>query len=385
MFKPSDRTKDLKQSSIRAASVQCNAVGGINLGQGVCDMPTPTTIKEAAYAAIAGDKSLYSPCEGVLELRAAIAEKIKKFNKIKINSVDEVLVTHGSTGAFICAITTLFNPGDEVILFEPFYGYHKNILDLHNIKVKAVALDPVDFSFDLADIKKAITPNTKAIVICTPCNPCGKVFSKEELLEIGKLAVQHNLYVITDEIYEYITYPGFQHISFASLEDFKERTITISGLSKTYNMTGWRLGYVSAPAEIITKMALVQDLIYVCPATPLQHAAIAAFAMDDSYFQKMRESYLVKRDHTVNSLREIGFQLTVPEGAYYIMLDFSKLGFADDEQAAKIILEKAKVALVAGRAFYVDPSKGKNILRVCYALHEDKINLAMAQLKAVKF
>jgi len=150
-------------------------------------------------------------------------------------------------------------------------------------------------------------------------------------------------------------------------------------------MTGWRLGYASGPAEVIAKMALVQDLVYVCPATPLQHAAVAAFTIDNSYFQKMRESYLVKRDHTVNSLREIGFKLTVPEGAYYIMIDFSQLGFVDDEQAAKIVLEKAKVALVPGRAFYVDPKQGKNILRVCYALNEDKINLAMAQLKAAKF
>lgn len=385
MFKSSERTKNLKQSGIRAASVQCNAIGGINLGQGVCDIPTPDLIKQRAYKSIETNKNLYSPCEGILELREAIAHKLADYNKITVDSRTEVMVTHGSTGAFVSAITTLFNPGDEVILFEPFYGYHKNILNLHGMNVQTVPINLQDFSFDPADIEKVINSHTRGIVICTPCNPCGKVFSKEELITIGKIAEKHNLYVITDEIYEYITYPGFEHISPASLPDFKHRTITISGFSKTYNMTGWRLGYAAGPTEIISKMALVQDLIYVCPATPLQHGAVAAFDLDKSYCQNLKHTYLSKRDHVVTALREIGFKFTVPQGAYYILLDFSALGFKDDEQAAKIILEKAKVALVPGRAFYVDPAKGKNIVRVCYALDEPEIVQAMKQLKAANF
>jgi len=384
MLKPSEKTKDLKQSGIRAASIECAKIGGINLGQGVCDLPIPENIKREAAAAIEANKSLYSPCEGILELRQKIANKLAGFNNIKADPVTQILVTHGSTGAFVSAVNTLFNPGDEVILFEPFYGYHKNILALTNVNVSTVPLHPKDFSFDVKDIKKVITARTKGIIICTPCNPCGKVFSKEELLTIGKIAQEHNLYVITDEIYEYITYPGFEHISFASLENFAERTITISGFSKTYNMTGWRLGYVAGPADIIAKMALVQDLIYVCPVTPLQHAVIAAFDIADDYYQKMRDKYLVKRDLVVKTLRDIGCELAVPQGAYYIMADVSQLGFADDEQAASTILAKAKVATVPGRAFYADPAKGKNIIRLCYALEEDKIALAMQQLKAAK-
>jgi aminotransferase len=385
VFNSSEKTKDLKQSGIRAASVECAKIGGINLGQGVCDLPVADLIKQAAYEAIETNKSLYSPCEGILELRQKISHKLVNFNHIKADPINNILVTHGSTGAFVCAVNTLFNPGDEVIFFEPFYGYHKNILALNNINIATVPLHFSDFSFDINDVKKAITSRTKGIVICTPCNPNGKVFSQAELLAVGKLAEQNNLYVITDEIYEYITYPGHEHISFASLENFAERTITISGFSKTYNMTGWRLGYAAGPAAIIAKMALVQDLLYVCPATPLQHAVLAAFELADNYYQLMREKYLAKRDLVVNTLRELGCELAVPQGAYYILADVKKLDFNDDEHAAATILAKAKVATVPGRSFYLNPQQGNHIIRICYALEEEKIALAMHQLQLAEF
>lgn len=268
MLKTSQVSETLRQSGIRAASTECEKIGGINLGQGICDLPTPEVIKQAAIRAIEHEKNVYSACEGVFNLRQAIAHKIQTFNKIPVQAETEVLVTHGSTGAFICATMSLFNPGDEVILFEPFYGYHKNILELYQVQVKAVPINLDDLSVQMEDLEQAITPKTRAIIICTPCNPCGKVFSEQELLAIGEIAEHYDLAVITDEIYEYITYPGYKHVSFARLKNFKERTITISGCSKTYNMTGWRLGYASGPAHVIAKMALVQDLVYVCPATP---------------------------------------------------------------------------------------------------------------------
>jgi aminotransferase len=385
MLKISEKTKDLKQSCIRAASVRCVASGGINLGQGICDMPIPDAIKQAAYKAIEENKSIYSPCEGIMSLREAVAKKIKQFNKINVDPATEVIITHGSTGAFVSTILTVFNPGDEVILFEPFYGYHKNILQLHGMQVKTVPINLDDFSIDINQLEQAIGKNTRGIVICTPNNPSGKIFTKDELLAIGRLAEKHDLCVITDEIYEYIVYPGYQHVSFASLENFKERTITISGFSKTYNMTGWRLGYVSGPAHIIEKIALVQDLVYVCPTTPLQYALLAAFDFDDMYYQDMAEKYLSKRDSTVKALRDIGFKVTVPQGAYYLMCDFSALGFEDDIVAANALMEKANVATVIGRSFYLNPEHGKNILRVCYALDEEKVARAMEQLKAAKF
>lgn len=383
MLKISEKTKDLQQSGIRNASTRCNQIGGINLGQGVCDLPIVGPLKQSAIAAINEDKNIYSPCEGIYELREAIAKKLDSFNHIKADPASEIVVTHGSTGAFICAVMTLFNPGDEVILFEPFYGYHKNILKLNNVDVKTVPINLKDLTFDLADLSKVISAKTKGIVICTPCNPCGKVFSRSELQAIGEIAEKHNLAVITDEIYEYITYPGHEHISPASLPILKPRTITISGFSKTYNMTGWRLGYAAGPAHIISKMALVQDLLYVCPSTPLQHAVISAFDLPESYYQDLREAYFHKGKFVIESLENLGFKPTVPQGAYYLMADFSGLNYVDDEEAAQAILNKAKVATVPGRSFYQDAKRGARYIRICYAINEHKINQAMGQLKSV--
>lgn len=377
----SDRTRYLKQSGIRAASTRCAAIGGINLGQGVCDLPVVDPIKTAAYEAILADKSQYSACEGVLALRRALAHKLATFNHLPTDPETELLVTHGSTGAFVCAVNTLFNPGDEVILFEPFYGYHKNILELYGIVVRTVPLNLQDFSFDPQDLSRVLTPRTKGIVVCTPNNPTGKVYSREELQLIGEFCREHSLFAITDEIYEYITYPGFEHVSLASMEDFRTHTVTISGFSKTYNMTGWRLGYATAPAAVIAKMALVQDLLYVCPATPLQHAVMAALALDETYYENMREQYLIKRDHVVAALSRHGFRVTVPQGAYYLLADLRDMGYGEDIEMVDFLLNEARVATVPGRAFYNNGTLGSSVIRVCYALRQEKIDQALRQIE----
>jgi aminotransferase len=382
MLKTSRRSDNLQQSGIRSASVQCAAMKGINLGQGVCDMPVPDPIKKQAHWAIDTNKSLYSSSEGLSDLRIAIANKCSLYNGFSVDPSSEVVVTHGATGAFVCATMALFNSGDEVILFEPFYGYHKNILELYDITVKTIPIQLNDLSIDFDALKKIITPKTKGIVICTPNNPTGKVFTKAELLNIGALAEYYDLVIISDEIYEYITYPEHQHVSLASLaENYRARTITISGFSKTYNMTGWRLGYASGPTQLIQKIALIQDLLYICPVTPLQHALLAAFTLEPSYYREMNLHYLFKRDLVIQQLSQLGFKTIIPQGAYYILADFSELGFSDDEQAAHSILNRAKVATVPGRAFFIRPEQGKHLLRICYALHEDKIQLAMQALK----
>lgn len=372
----------LKQSGIRKASARCSEINGINLGQGVCDIPTDDVIKSAAVNAIVENKNLYAPHEGIWELRQTLAQKIKQFNQVDVNPQTEILVSHGSTGSYVSAAKTLFNPGDEVILLEPFYGYHKYILELLGITVTSTRAEQDDYQVDFAKIESIITSKTRGIVLCTPCNPSGKVFTKDELIKMGELAKKHNLYIITDEIYEYITYPGHEHISIASLNDYRDRTITISGFSKTYNVTGWRLGYSYGPAEIIQKMALVHDLLYICPPTPLQHAMIAALHMDQSYIDDMRASFLNKRNLIVKSLREMGFKMRVPQGSYYLMVDFSELNLADnDEDAASLLLEQAKVATVPARSFYHDPEMGKYQLRLCFALSEDKINMAVENIR----
>ncbi len=382
IFQPSDRTVGLKQSGIRSASQRCQQISGINLGQGVCDIPIMPVIKEAAAASINNDKSLYSACEGIYPLREKIAEKMLAFNNLKVDPATQVMVSHGATGAYVSAVNTLFNPGDEVILFEPFYGYHKDLLELFGCTIKTVPINMTDFSFSMDDVRAAISNKTKAIVVCTPNNPTGKIFSREELLAIGEVAIDNDLYILTDEMYEYITYPGYEHVSLASLsDDLFARTITISGFSKTYNMTGWRLGYAVGPAAIIEKMALVQDLIYVCPSTPLQYASLAAYTLADDYYTAMRDEYLKKRDLTVQVLEKLGFNVTCPQGAYYIMANFANLPFADDETATNFLLEKAKVATVTGRSFFQNPVDGKQFLRICYALDESKVSQALTQLE----
>ena len=377
----SERSAGLQQSSIRSASARCNAINGINLGQGVCDIPTHEVIKLAATEAIHTNKNLYAPHEGLFELRTALANKIQTLNRVSVDPIREILITHGSTGAYVSAIKT-FNPGDEVILLEPFYGYHKYILELLGMKIVTVKTTLENYSIDFDQLDRVITKKTRGIVLCTPCNPSGKVFKKDELIQFGEFAKQHDLFIITDEIYEYITYPGHEHISMASLEDYWDRTVTISGFSKTYNVTGWRLGYAYAPENIIAKMALVHDLLYICPPTPLQHAMIAALALDNDYIVSMQQAFLSKRNYMVSALRELGFSVQEPEGAYYLMADFRHLNFKDDEAAALLLLEHAKVATVPGRSFYQNPDDGRSQIRFCFALEENKLKVAVDNMRA---
>jgi len=362
--------------------VRCKEVGGINLGQGICDLPVHDQIKQAVSDAVNHNHSQYSACEGVAALRSEIVNKVNNFNNLNINK-DNVMVGHGATGIFVCTVMTLFNPGDEVVIFEPFYGYHKNILDLQQIKLNPVAINLQDFSIDFDELKSAITPKTKGIIICTPNNPTGKVFSRDELEYIASLAKQHDLFIITDEIYEYVTYPGFEHLSIASLPDCFDRTLTISGFSKTYNMTGWRLGYAIGRADIIEKMSLLNDYLYVCASTPMQYAVIEALKLPQNYYQQMAQAYLHKRDLVVNALRDMGFEFAMPQGAYYLLADFSKLPFKNDLEIVDFLLEKAKVATVPGRAFYLNPEDGEKCIRFCFALSEEKLQAAMAAMAEV--
>ncbi len=380
-MKLSKRSQSLTQSAIRSASSRCNQIGGINLGQGICDVPIDNAVKEAAYHAIQDNHNLYSDYAGVEQLREAIAHKLQNFNAINVKDAREIMVGHGATGAYVSAAMVLFNPGDEVILFEPFYGYHKNILALQGVDVHPVSIDLETFEIDWQGLEQAITNNTRAIVICTPCNPSGKVFTQEELTRIGGLAKQHDLWIITDEMYEYITYPGHEHFSIASLEEFAPRTITLSGMSKTYNMTGWRLGYAHGPVAVIEKMGLLQDLLYVCPATPLQHAAVAAFQLPESYYENMRAEYSEKRDIVLNAMEDLNLTATAPQGAYYIMADVTSLGYKNDVDAVQGILEGAKVACVPGSAFYANPTENKQWMRICYSVDKEKVAQAMDNMK----
>lgn len=373
----------LTQSSIRAISKHCQELGGINLGQGVCDIPTPEPIKQAAYKAIADNKNTYVSSYGIAPLREAIANKAQSFNKIPC-TMQNVMVSHGSTGAFIAATRALFNQGDEIILFEPYYAYHKLAIDSIGLSVKTVNIDLETFAIDIDEVRNAISEKTKAILICTPCNPCGKVFTKDELLILGEIACENNLYIITDEMYEYITYPGIEHVSIASLSpEIQARTITMSGFSKTYNVTGWRLGYVIADEKIIERMQLAHDLIYVCAATPLQYAAIAAINMPQKYYDDLRKSYTQKRKLFFDGLARMGLSAVQPDGAYYTLVDISTSKFFEAEDTALALLNASKVAAVDGRSFYLQEGgkmKGRHQLRFCFATEQAQLKLALQRL-----
>jgi aminotransferase len=366
------RTDDLRQSDIRAVTFHVNRVNGINLGQGICDLPTPEPIRAGAIRAIKDNRSIYTSYAGIGKLRAAIAEKARRYNGLPVASDDEVMVGAGSTGVFVSTIAALCEPGDEVILFEPLYGYHTGIMNLLGVKPRVVTLHAPDWRFSFDELEAAINERTKAILICTPANPCGKVWTREELKRLLAILEKHDLRAITDEIYEYMTYDGRQHVSLGSLPGAYERTITISGFSKTYNMTGWRLGYAIAPPPVIEKMGLISDLLFICAPSPLQYGVAEAFEMDDDYYVQMLADYTAKRKMMCETLERIGFEVSWPQGAYYVLANFKPLagrmpGFEDDRQACETLIERAGVAAVPGNSFYEDPEDGRYFLRFCYA------------------
>ena len=367
------RTDALRQSDIRAVTFAVNAVDGINLGQGICDLPTPEAIKQGAHDAIDGDRSIYTAYAGIEKLRRGIAEKARSFNGLPVGSDDEVMVSVGSTGAFVATCLTLFEPGDECLVFEPFYGYHTGILDLFGVQRKVAKLSAPDWSIDFDAVEALITDRTKAVLVCTPSNPCGKVWSRDELERMLEIMERHDLWAITDEIYEYMVYDGREHVSLGSLPGAYERTITLSGFSKTYNMTGWRLGYAVGPESVIARMGLVNDLAFICAPAPLQHGVAEAFAMDrEAYFAELIEAYTAKRTLMCETLERCGFTFSWPQGAYYVLANFEALaacrsGFENDQAACQTLIDEAGVAAVPGNSFFDDPDDGRYFLRFCYA------------------
>lgn len=380
-----DRTDALRQSDIRAVTFAVNRVNGINLGQGICDLPTPDPIKQGAIEAIEGDQSIYTAYNGIKRLRGPILEKAQSFNKIPATSDAEVMVSVGSTGTFVSTVLTLCEPGDEVILFEPFYGYHIGILKLFGVKPVAVPLDAESWAVDFEALEAAITKKTKAVLVCTPANPSGKMWTLDELTTLLDLLQKHDLWAITDEIYEYMTYDGRQHVSLASLPGAYERTITLSGFSKTFNMTGWRLGYAVGTEDVLSKMGLVNDLVYICAPAPLQHGVASALPMDQVYYEQMLAAYTTKRTLMCETLEACGFNVNWPQGSYYVFANFEDLanersGFSDDREATDTLIETAGVACVPGNSFFADPGDGRYFLRFCYAKEMNVLEKACGKL-----
>jgi len=377
------RIEGLVQSDIRRMSIECARVGGINLGQGICDQPVEPLIKDAAIRAIHEDRSIYTRLDGIDELRRRIAAKMRAHNGIACDPEGEVVVSVGSTGAFVTACMAFLDPGDEVVLFSPFYSYHLNILKVCGAVLRFVTMRPPDWEFDPDELRAACSDRTKMIVVNTPSNPSGKVYTKDDLDLIASLCRRHDALCVTDEIYEYILYDGRRHVSIGSLPGMEDRTITISGFSKTYAMTGWRLGYAVARRELAAKMALLNDLINICAPSPLQHGVVAAFDLPPSYYERMQHDYTAKRDMTAAACRDAGLEPFVPQGSYYMLADFGRLGFRDDQEAARVLLERCGVAVVPGSSFYADPSDGRTQVRLCYAKKMPDLEEACRRIRAV--
>ena len=378
----SHRLSDLAQSEIRAMTRACNAAGGINLGQGICDLPTPPLVRDAAIRAIQEGKSTYSYAEGTQELRRAISSKLAAQNGIVADPEKEVVVTAGSAGAFTCALHGLLDPGDGLLVMEPYYGYHVNAALVSGLEVQTLRLEAPDFELTAQALRGAIRENTRAVVLCTPSNPSGKMFSRAELEDLAAVAMEHDLLVITDEIYEEIRYDGREHVSPASLASLADRTVTIMGLSKTFSITGWRLGYAAAPAAMAEAMTLVHDLFYICAPTPLQHGVAAGFGSPPEFFEQMRAGYSRKRVVLCEALEAAGLPPIWPQGSYYTLADTTRLGVGDARSAALTLLERTGVASVPGTAFY-SGGGGEGLLRFCYAKSDDELAEAARRLRSL--
>ncbi|HEV2280463.1 MAG TPA: aminotransferase class I/II-fold pyridoxal phosphate-dependent enzyme [Acidobacteriaceae bacterium] len=369
------------QSEIRAMTVECESVGGVNLAQGVCDTGVPSPVMTRAIEAIEQGYNIYTRLDGIAPLRAAIAGKLARYNGLSADPVSQILVTSGATGAFHAACTALFDPGDEVILFEPFYGYHLNTLRAQRVNAIAVQMAAPNWTVDSDALRAAITPRTRGIVINSPSNPCGKVFSRAELQAIAALAIEHDLFVLTDEIYEYFLYDGREHISLATLPGMAERTITISGLSKTFSITGWRIGYLAADPRWIPAISYFHDLVYVCAPSPFQHACAAGLLqLGESFYSALATEYQAKRDMLCGALTEAGMTPSIPAGAYYVLADASALPGATAREKARNLLRATGVAAVAGTAFFA-VGRGENLLRFCFAKRDEDLERACAALR----
>src|ERR1700679_837723 len=353
------------QSEIRAMSVECDRMGGVNLAQGICDTDVPEVVAEGAIAAIRAGLNIYTRLDGIARLRAAIATKVERTLGIPVDPEREVLVTSGATGAFHAAAMALLNPSDEVLVFEPFYGYHVSTLKSLRVVPVLVALDAADWRLDLDAVRAAITPRTRAMVVNTPSNPAGKVFTRKELEGLAEIAQEFDLFCLTDEIYEHFVYGGAEHVSPAMVPGMRERTILMSGFSKTFSVTGWRVGYLIADARWVGSIGYFHDLTYVCAPAPLQQGcADGVERLGAEFYEGLAREHEGKRTMIVDALRAAGMTPYVPDGAYYVLASAANLPGATAAEKARALLAKTGVASVAGSAFF-RPGKGEDLLRFC--------------------
>ncbi len=377
------------ESVIREMTRQAMLYGAVNLSQGFPDFPAPREIKESAQEAIAGDVNQYAITWGAKNLREAIATKSRDWPGTPVDPEREVTVCCGSTEAMISTLLAVCNAGDEVVIFEPFYENYGPDAILSGAKPRFVKLHPpaapdAEWTFDERELQAAVHHHTKAIIVNTPNNPTGKVFTRAELELIRDLCVEFNVLAITDEIYEHIIFDGAEHISIATLDGMRERTVTINGLSKTYSVTGWRVGWTIAPPEITNAIRKVHDFLTVGAPAPLQEAGAAALGLPKSYYRHLAESYRARRDRLLPALAEAGFRCFRPRGAYYVMTDIAGFGFAGDVAFTEYLVQEIGVAVVPRSSFYNDPRCGSQQVRFAFCKQDETLDEAARRLKKLK-
>src|SRR5438445_1487462 len=372
----SGRVEHFTESVIREMTRQAMLYGAINLAQGFPDFPAPAEIKQAAQEAVAADINQYAITWGAKSLRQAIARKMQEWQGISIDPEKEVTVCCGSTEAMISTLLAICNAGDEVVIFEPFYENYGPDSVLSGAKPRFVKLRPPEskdgeWTFDEQELRAAFHNNTKAIILNTPSNPTGKVFGRTELELIRDLCVEFNVLAITDEIYEHILYDGTEHISIATLDGMRERTVTINGMSKTYAVTGWRVGWTVAPPAITNAIRKVHDFLTVGAPAPLQEAGAVALGLPRSYYKNLAEGYRTRRDRLMPALTDAGFRCFRPRGSHYVMTDINRFGFDNDDEVTTDLVKTIGLAAVPGSSFYNDPRDGARQVRFAFCKRDE--------------
>jgi aminotransferase len=378
----SARARALTESVIREMTRLALEHDAINLAQGFPDFPAPEPVKRAAMAAVEADFNQYPITWGQPSLRHALAEAYRRWYGLRVDPDREISVTCGATEAMIATMIGCVDPGDEVIVFEPFYENYGADAVIAGARPRYVTLREPDWTFDEAELRAAFGRGTRAIVINDPNNPTGKVFSRDELSVIAGLCQRHGVLAITDEIYEHIVYDGARHIPMATIDGMADRTVTISALSKTYSVTGWRVGWAIAPPELTDAIRRVHDFLTVGAPTPLQEAGGAALRLPDSYYDQLAADYAKRRDLMLQVLTAAGLAPVTPAGAYYVMADSSRLGLGDDRAAAQALVRAARVAAVPGSSFYSRPELGAARLRFSFSKKLDTLQEAGRRLSA---
>ena len=379
----SHKAERFTESVIRGMSIAAARHGAVNLAQGMPDFAAPTAIKDAACAAIQNDINQYAVTWGAADLRLAISEHAAWHLGLEVDPDREITVTCGSTEAMLVALLSIINPGDEVILTQPFYENYWPDCVLAGATPRFVPLRAPDWTFDPAELAAAFNDRTKAIVLCNPNNPTGTVFTRADLEQVAGLCRQWDVVAITDEIYEHILHDGREHVALASLDGMRERAVTVGGMSKTFSVTGWRIGTILAPPHLTHAFRQVHDYVSIGAAAPLQSAGAVAYRLPRSYYDDLAAGYTARRDRFCTALSALGFGLTPPQGAYYVMTRFDAFGFDDDIAFAQHLVKTVGVATVPGSSFFRDKDLGRSYVRFCFCKRDATLDEALKRLASL--